>query len=136
MRARFRSSYLQFIKFNLVGILNTAVDFIIFSLLIALGINYAAAQCTSYAAGMLNSYLFNKHWTFAADRSVNQRTDRRARIIPFIFINGVCLLISLGLLYGLMDVLHLNAWVSKGIATIITMVINFVGNKFWVFRDS
>ena len=38
---------LQFIKFGLVGVLNTLVDFLVYQLLVYLGLHYAPAQCIS-----------------------------------------------------------------------------------------
>src|SRR4051794_8655811 len=83
----------QFIKFNIVGLFNTLLDFLIFSLLIWLGIHYFWAQCISYGAGMTNSYALNKYWTFSHRAAPNKRL-----ILRFIALNGASLLMSLALL--------------------------------------
>lgn len=57
---------IQFIKFNMVGLLNTAIDFAVFFLLIWLSTHYAVAQAVAYLAGMVNSYIWNKAFTFKA----------------------------------------------------------------------
>ncbi len=62
--ARHRHSIGEFIKFALVGLLNTAVDVAIFFLLTWVNTPYVAAQVVSYSCGAANSYLLNKFWTF------------------------------------------------------------------------
>jgi putative flippase GtrA len=120
----------QFIKFNLVGLMNTALDFLIFYLLVGLGVFYIAAQCISYGIGMLNSYLLNKYWTFAQKGRVQPK-----QAVRFIVLNLGSLLLSLGLLALFADRLHLSLWLAKLLATGVTTVFNYGGNKLWVFQE-
>lgn len=59
-----RAAFIQFLKFNAVGLLNTLIDFVIFTLLNSLGMVYALAQVISYSAGTANSFILNKKVTF------------------------------------------------------------------------
>jgi putative flippase GtrA len=120
----------QFIKFNLVGLMNTALDFLIFYLLVWLGVFYIAAQCISFCIGMLNSYLLNKYWTFAQKGRVHPK-----QAVRFIVLNICTLLLSLGLLALFADRLHLSLWLAKLLATGVTMVFSYAGNKLWVFQE-
>jgi putative flippase GtrA len=119
----------QFIKFNLVGLLNTALDFAVFTLLSWLGVFYIIAQCISYGVGMLNSYTLNKYWTFAQKGQLEPKQALR-----FTVLNLGSLLISLGLLALFKDQLELKLLWAKLLATIATTLVNFVGSKLWVFR--
>ena len=59
-----KESIFQFLKFALVGVLNTVVDFLVFQLFnLTLGWMYLA-QVIGYCAGILNSYFWNSRWTF------------------------------------------------------------------------
>ena len=98
----------QFLKFALVGVLNTVVDFLVFQLLnLTLGWTYLA-QVIGYSAGVLNSYFWNSRWTF---RKEHQRSAREAA--AFVVVNLVSLGVSLGVLwlcrnpFGITD-----AWVA------------------------
>lgn len=51
---------LQFIKFGLVGVLNTLVDFLVYQLLVYLGLHYAPAQCISYTWRAVEQLLFQQ----------------------------------------------------------------------------
>jgi putative flippase GtrA len=71
---QFIKPFNQFGKFTAVGFTNAAVDFGILNLFIFLtGIAvlpwYAVFKTVSFVAGLMNSYLFNKHWTFEAGKS-------------------------------------------------------------------
>ena len=120
----------QFIKFNIVGIINTIVDIIVFAILTRyFKIFYIAAQVISYSCGVLNSYFLNKSWTFSAqDKKVNYR------LIKFVIVNLISLGAATLVLYYLEDYKILPVLYSKVIATIFSALVNFMGNKFWVFK--
>lgn len=120
---------LQFVKFNIVGIMNTAVDFAVFALLTALGLHHMISQVISYSCGIVNSYLWNKLWTFKQKRAFNS-----AEALKFLIVNILSLGVSLVFLYIFRDRAGLSVLVSKVIATVFSLVVNFAGNKFWVFK--
>ncbi|WP_028403218.1 GtrA family protein [Ectobacillus panaciterrae] len=121
---------LPFIKFGIVGILNTGIDIAIFTLLTYAGIPYLLAQCISYGSGVLNSYILNRSWTFQRKEKVNQR--------EFLKFTGVNL-ITLGITSGLLIILYQHAgWpmlISKLCTTAIGVVVNFIGTRLWVFTE-
>ncbi len=137
----------QFLKFAVVGVLNTVVDFLVFQLLnLTLGWMYVA-QVIGYSAGVLNSYFWNSRWTF---RKEHKRSAREAA--SFLVVNLVSLGVSLGVLWACKNLLGItDAWVAgwvpawlggfvkgdtvaKLIATPCAIVVNFIGNKLFVFR--
>ncbi|GIP38499.1 hypothetical protein J31TS4_17790 [Paenibacillus sp. J31TS4] len=120
----------RFVKFNLVGVLNTAVDLLLFTILNAgLGVPYAIAQVISYAGGMANSYVWNRYWTFG-----DRRAPAAGQLVRFAVVNGATLGLSLLLLYLFTGLLGLPALAAKLAVTVITMGLNFIGSKLWVFR--
>ncbi len=137
----------QFLKFAVVGVLNTVVDFLVFQLLnLTIGWMYVA-QVIGYSAGVLNSYFWNSRWTF---RKEHKRSAREAA--SFLVVNLVSLGVSLGVLWACKNLLGItDAWVAgwvpawlggfvkgdtvaKLIATPCAIVVNFIGNKLFVFR--
>lgn len=117
----------QLVRFNLVGVLNTLVDFCVFFLLNQAGVGYLAAQICSYGCGTINSYLFNKYWTFGKTGTT------LAEIARFLAVNLSALLLSVLLLH----LLHTRAGIglapAKIAATLLTMLVGFFGTRFWVF---
>lgn len=143
-----KKTLIQFIKFNLVGVLNTLVDFIVFQLLnLLLGWPAYISQVISYSCGVANSYIFNSRWTF---RETRQKSVRE--VVLFIAVNLVSLGVSLGVMWLMKNVFGVtNAWaaeripafaqsfvtgdtVAKLIATVFSVIVNYIGNRLFVFN--
>lgn len=118
----------QFMRFCAIGAANTAVDFITFFLLTAAGVPYMAGQIAAYSAGVINSFVLNRRWTFKVRGHINITEVQR-----FILVNLTSLLVSSGILFILHDTGRLDLWVSKIIATGAGLGINYLGSRFWVF---
>ena len=142
-----KKSFVQLLKFVLIGASNTLIDLIVtFALNAIFGIYYLA-KIIGYACGILNSYFWNSRWTFREER----RRDAR-EIVLFIAVNLVTLGVSLLLQWVLRDKLHLDAWwtdfagqnfftkILNGerfcllLASGIALLLNFAGNKLFVFK--
>jgi putative flippase GtrA len=55
----------QFAKFGVVGISNTLLTLVIYTVLLkAFGVWYLAASAIGFTAGTINSFLLNRRWTF------------------------------------------------------------------------
>ena len=140
---------LQFVKFALIGVSNTLVDYgVTFALNWAFGI-FFLARTIGYICGVANSYFWNTRWTFREERKRDTR-----EIVAFLAVNLVTLGISL-LLQGLFrDALHLgDRWIGAAgdnlltkilnadrfcmlLAFPFTLIVNFVGNKLFVFHKT
>ena len=117
----------EFMKFCLVGAVNTGVDFTVFAVLSNLGVLLLVAQCVSYSCGVLNSFLLNRTWTFKG------HSQSHGQLIRFVALN----LGSLTITYGLLVYFHNSlAWpllVCKLLATGASLGINYVGSRLWIF---
>lgn len=140
----------QAVKFSLVGIFNTVVDYSVFYVALALlNLDKSIAQIIATAVAMCGSYIINKHWTFKADGS------SKTQILKFVLTNVVsmsCTIIFMSVFYDyfkihewanwLLAVLKtgyklnqdLSVMLCKMAASVLSLVINFLGNKFWVFN--
>ena len=139
----------QMVKFAIVGVLNTLVDFAVFQTLnLTLGWVYAA-QVLGYTFGVINSYLWNSNWTFR-----EQRTRSLKEMGLFLLVNIASLGVSLGMMWLLREVFGVtNEWVAqwmpaalasfikgdtiaKLIATMFAIAVNFLGNRLFVFKKT
>ncbi|MEC1668350.1 GtrA family protein [Bacillus mojavensis] len=117
-------------RFCTVGVGNTLIDFGVFFFLTACHIPYLPAQICSYSAGIINSYVWNRNWTFQVKRKADGK-----EIVRFLMINIAASGITFLLLY-LFQRGGCSLLVSKLAATIGGMMMNFIGNRIWVFGDS
>lgn len=126
-----RRDFLQLVKFSLVGVANTLVDFGVFLFLHGyLQIFYVFAQVISYSCGMTNSYFLNKFWTFQSKKKIHF-----SEVVRFAAINFFSLSVSLFLLYVVRGRGEWGVTESKILATLGSLFVNFLGNKLWVFTE-
>ena len=133
---------LQLIKFAMVGLANTAVDFGILNLLMAMtgiysGKNIFFLNSVSFVFAVIHSYFWNKFWTFKA-----KKTEATKEFLQFLIVSIIGLLINGAIVYmittwikpmfGLTEISWANA--GKIAATVISLVWNFIGYKFIVFK--
>lgn len=121
----------QAVKFGLVGVLNTAVDlgtyFVLTRWLGMAGLP-VAAKSISYCVGILNSFFWNKTWTFRSTASTWKTLG------PFILVSLAGLGMNTGGMQLGLNVLHLPEVVALGLATVFTLAWNFIFSKFVIFR--
>jgi putative flippase GtrA len=119
----------QFIKFALVGILNSAIQYLVFLLLYRLfGTQYLIASIIGYVAGMTNSYILNRRWTFG---SRNQQL--LTELSRFVVVNLISLGANLCLMFLLVSTgVMIPQW-AQVLAITGSTLVNFVLNKVWTF---
>lgn len=119
----------RFIKFGLVGVLNTIINWILFILLNSMGVYYIISNIIAYSISTLNSYLWNSKWVFKyTGDNVNQTTFK------FITLNIIGLVLNTIILFLLVDIIKLPKIIALIIATGVVMVLNYFINKLWVFK--
>ena len=84
----------RFIKFGIVGVLNTAINWIIFIILNMVGIYYIFSNIIAYSLSTLNSYLWNSKWVFKYNGN-----DIKETTVKFIVLNVIGLILNTSILY-------------------------------------
>ncbi|OKP73804.1 hypothetical protein A3844_27285 [Paenibacillus helianthi] len=133
LNKKLNAGFVQFLKFNAVGLLNTLIDFAVFTLLHSLGMMNTPAQIISYSTGTANSFIWNKKVTFKDHNRGSQDGFDRMQLVRFIVLNLVVLGISVLLMHLLTDRFGLQVLIAKVLVTGVTVIINFFGSRKWVF---
>lgn len=120
----------QFIKFSIVGVLNTAIHVGVFNLLYYF-MQYLLAQSIGFLFAVTNSYYINKNWTFKS-----RNRDVKREFTRFMIVNLVSLSVNLGFLAALVELWHFNPRVAQLLTVVVSLAVNFTGNKFWTFRGN
>jgi putative flippase GtrA len=119
----------QFVKFGIVGVSNTLLTFIVYTLLLKVfGVWYIAASAVGFSVGAINGFLLNRRWTFAGHVGDSFTPVRWA------IVQSGGLGINLGLLYLLVDDARLDKLLAQALATIVVTVTTFLVNRAWTFR--
>jgi len=121
----------QAAKFLSIGILNTTLDASLYFVLtrwLGFSMLQTLAKSISYGAGILNSFYWNKSWTFRSDAGTV------AAFVPFALANLAALIINAGVMHICLNALALHEIVSLVLATGITFLWNFIISKFFIFK--
>ena len=65
----FKTNKIQILKFVVVGLGSTILNFCIYSITYALTLRINLASFAGYAGGLLNSFYFADNWVFARPRN-------------------------------------------------------------------
>lgn len=122
----------QFIKFGLVGLSSTAIDWSIFYLLnLTFGVYYLYAKVFSFAIAVINSFIWNRRWTFRS-----QDPNRSQEFGKFFAIALIGLSLNALIMFLAVEDLHWRKIFGLILATGIVTIWNFLANKFYTFRES
>lgn len=137
-----KKEMLQFIKYVVVGCINTAITLIvIFVCKSLLNIDPYIANAIGYVAGLINSFIWNKNWVFKSQKGYSREA------IKFIVGFGLCYALQLLVVYLInstefgqyqCDIYGIFTISGYGIATLIGSIVytiaNFVYNRVITFK--
>ena len=134
----------QFAKFAAVGALNTLIDLGILNVLLAFssvhaGWGFAGFKAISFVVANVNAYFWNKHWVFVGTGN-GRGTVQYAQ---FLAVSTIGLLLNDGAASLVVNFLarpeNISAplWANIGAltATFVSLIWNFLGYKFVVFKS-
>lgn len=128
-----KESLIQLIKFGLVGVSNNVIYYIVYAVSVGLGAHYQLANICGFVVSVLNSFYWNNKYVFKKEEG-EERSIIRSLIKTFISYGFTELVVSAGLLFIWVDVVHISEYVAPIINLCITVPFNFLMNKFWAFR--
>ncbi len=118
---------IQFIKYNLVGIVNTLSGFsIVFSLMLW-GVSPVLSNFIGYAVGSVVSYYLNSRYTFKTVQNNHLQVVYFFLVLLFSYLLNF---LTLRLLLELM-----NPYLAQLLSAIVYTLSSFLLMKFFVFRD-
>ena len=131
----------QFIKFGIVGVTNTAVSYVInvFSLFIMEKGNifqrwdYMIANTIAFILSVLLSFYWNNKLVFDME-GTSWKDMLKALFKMYLSYAFTGIILSNVLSYLWIDVVHISKFIAPLINSVIGVPINFVLNKFWAFQ--
>jgi putative flippase GtrA len=122
---------IQAFKFLAVGALNTLVDAGLYFALtrwLGLAILPTLAKAISYGIGVLNSFYWNRSWTFRS------KGKALSKFTLFVMANLIALALNAGLMHIGLVIWQLPELAALVLATGSTLVWNFTISKFFIFN--
>ncbi|MCM1334058.1 MAG: GtrA family protein [Bacteroides sp.] len=154
----------QFIKFALVGVSNTVVNYLVYVILVSLGVYYLVANVFGFLISVLNAYFWGSHFVFKEDQTKEKRVWWKVLLKTYAsYAVGLVLstlllvlwvdLLEIGEAFGFvnlllkplhetfafipaeMDARKRSEVIAPVLNMIVTVPINFIMNKFWAYRQ-
>jgi putative flippase GtrA len=126
--ARSRDSWLQLLKFGVVGGSGYLINLGVFAFLSGnLGVYHAVAAIGAFCFAVTSNFLWNRYWTFGPGEGLAHLQAAR-----FLAVSIACLVINLVVLELLVGS-GMGELAAQAIAVAVAMPFNFLGNKLWTF---
>lgn len=159
-----KSNIIQFIKFGIVGVSNTLVNYIVYVIFISLGAHYVVANTLGFLISVLNAYFWGSRFVFKEDETKEKRVWWQVLLKTYasyalgFVLNTVLLalwidVLNIGQYFGFvgsiigamssvftflpseMTAVQISELIGPVINMVVTVPINFVINKFWAYRQ-
>ena len=124
---------LQFIKFGLVGGLNTVFSYLIYSVALLAGLHYQIGNVLAYIITVFVTFVLNGKWVFQ-----KQENETRGFWMPLLKVYMsyafTSLFLNSLLLFVQIEWLGMPKELAPLINLLITIPLNFILNKYWAFK--
>jgi putative flippase GtrA len=136
-----RKFIVQAFRYGIVGVMNTLLTAVIIWLMMRIVFHVKGGQdasstavsvsnITGYIAGLINSFVWNRRWTFQSRK--HWRTDFLKFILAFL----ICYIPQLLLVMLLNSyVAGLSAYICQIIGIVFYTALNFLCNKYYTFNE-
>ena len=117
----------QGLRFGVVGLISNLLLFLFYLGLTTAGLDYKIAMSLLYLVGILQTFVFNKKWTF------NRQAHPSTAFVRYFGLYVVGYLVNLLALFTLVDQIGWpHQWV-QGVMIPIMALLLFLVQKYWVF---
>ena len=142
--ARWGAALLQFVKFGIVGVSNTAISYGIEMLCYYVlfvnvpwseSVRILATSVLAFVVSVTNSYYWNNRYVFGSGtkKTVRQHLTAYLKTVACYGVTGLLLAPAIKMYVTALGVPY---WLSSLGALVVTIPLNFILNKFWAFRKS
>lgn len=119
----------QFSRYAIVGLASNAIGYVLYIALTRLGLGPKLAMSLLYGIGILQTFLFNKRWTFG------HRGAHGSVFARYCFVYGLGYAVNLLALILLVDQAGLQHQWVQGVMILVVAVLLFTAQRYWVFSE-
>ena len=120
----------QFARYAIVGLASNVIGYAIYLLLTIIGLGPKIAMTLLYGVGVLQTFAFNKKWSF---RFAGASTPALVRYATAYALGYVINLLALMLLVDRAGMPH---QLVQGVMILVVAIMLFLAQRYWVFRQA
>jgi putative flippase GtrA len=120
----------QGIRFGIVGLVSNALLYLLYLLLVNLGVDPKLVVTILYILGLSSTFIFNKRWSFSHQGDWSRSGVRYVSLYGGLYLTNILVLL---LLVDLLELPH--AFVQAGVVLVFIPVV-FLMQRYWVFAKA
>lgn len=122
------------ITYIIFGVLTTAVDWISYAALWAMGADYRVSTALSWAAAVLFAFVTNKFLVF---RSFDMDMKHLWKeFVSFVACRAATGAFTMGGMIVMVGLLHWKEFIGKLIVSAVSLVLNYILSKLFIFKKA
>lgn len=130
-----KKSIFQFIKFGLVGGVNTFISYGITNIgYYVFKLHAQLCNIIAFVITVFISFLLNNKFVFKKEKNSEKRSFFKSLLKVYISYSITGLFLTAGLLFIEESLLGIPHYIATLMNLVITIPINFILNKFWAFK--
>lgn len=124
----------EVISYLIFGVLTTGVDWIVYTVMRHVGVDYRLATGVSWFASVIFAYVTNKLFVFHNNTfTLSYLWKECLSFFACRISTGIFNLLAMMLL---VDGLHMNEYLGKILIAVVVVILNYVGSKLFIFRKN
>lgn len=142
-----KNEWIRFIKFGIVGIIGSVIDFGIFNLLtIVFNVASILSSTISFALAVINNFILNRLWTYPETRNrpiykqliqftIVSCLGLAIRLPLFAYLEKVLIPLAVKYVPNLLTPTIVGHNLALAIVIGVVMLWNFIINRLWTFKN-
>ncbi len=122
----------QLILYIVFGVLTTLINIAVFKVSLMIGFNYTVSNLIAFVIAIIFAYLTNRKLVF--NSLANTSYEYATEFFKFVLSRSIVLAFEIIGLYILIEFLNINIMMSKIVMTIVTVILNFLLSKLFIFK--
>ena len=135
-------SFMQFIKFGIVGLSNTIISYVLYAITLLLlqknmlfpKTDYLLAQIVAFVLSVLWSFYWNNRMVFVVEEG-HKRSLWKSILKTYVSYSFTGLFLNSILLILWVNVLGISEFIAPIINLLVSVPLSFLINKFWAFKS-
>lgn len=122
------------ITYIIFGFLTTAVDWLAYTALWAMGADYTVSTALSWSAAVFFAFVTNKFFVF---QSLNVKLGYLWKeFVSFVACRGATGVFTMAGMVVMVGMLHWNEFFGKLVVSAVSLVLNYIMSKLFIFKKA